>query len=173
MLLRIWFYFCVVVACSQGVRGNDGPNGPKGNLVGATTSASCDSQLISCQEIISAHHIFDSTWKTENNFYVTSRAFYLRVFRIFVHHHLILLCICVSQGPQGEPGPPGQQGTPGTQVRTVGSHTLHWGRWITVMIVKGNSVFLYFYIQCCVCFMQGMSGPQGAIGPPGEKVSHL
>lgn len=52
-------FFYVVLACSQGVRGNDGPNGPKGNLVGATTSASCDSQLISCQEIISAHHIFD------------------------------------------------------------------------------------------------------------------
>lgn len=108
-----------ILSSSQGVRGNDGPHGPKGNLVSVTIYPPCYHILFCYQQIIGIG-------------YGSSK-----LFLILRYDSLFLICpslcpavcsaffiplssISVSQGPQGEPGPPGQQGTPGTQVRTAG-----------------------------------------------------
>lgn len=68
------------------------------------------------------------------------------------------------QGPQGEPGPPGQQGNPGAQVSIEG--------------FIQHSIFPLIFCAALntppPLYLQGLPGPQGAIGLPGDKVGqHL
>ena len=85
-------------------------------------------------------------------------------------HSAGLTLIRSRQGPQGEPGPNGQQGNPGAQVCT---HLLSpsFASDKPFNAPSPPPGLINQPLIHCFLSIQGLAGPQGAIGPPGEKVS--